>query len=365
VPAEMQAAVVEEKGGPFRLRTVQIPDPRADEVLVRIVATGVCQTDAHMRNQDYPIPLPMILGHEGAGVVEAAGSAVRDLAPGDHVALTVPSCGHCDACWTGAPASCARFIQLAFSGFRLDGSSAYEGTGTHGHFFGQSSFAQYALASERNTVRIAGDVPFELVGPLGCGLQTGAGAVLNSLRLNAGESLAVFGTGAVGLAAVMAANIVGATTIVAVDVNESRLALAAELGATDTINAASDDFADQLRKIPGGFDYILETTARPQMLAIAVESIKPTGVAALIGAAPAGTTAPIDMTSLLAGRSIRGIMQGDSVPHLFIPKLVDLYRSGHFPIDRLVRRYPFADINEAFADAARGTVIKPVLMMGD
>ena len=264
------------------------------------------------------------------------------------------------------PAYCAHGFQLLFGGSRLDGSNAYADDGVHGHFFAQSSFAQFALASERNTVRIAKDMPLELVGPLGCGLQTGAGAVLNSLRVNAGEALAVFGTGAVGLAAVMAANIVGAATIVAVDVNETRLALAAELGATHTINAKTDDLTDQLRKIrPHGFDYVLEITALPHMLALAVELITPRGVAALIGGAPAGTTAAIDMNTLLAGRALRGIMQGDSIPQIFIPKLVELYRSGRFPIDRLVRAYEFANINQAFADAAQGTVIKPVLMMRD
>jgi aryl-alcohol dehydrogenase len=348
------------------MRTVSMPAPRSDEVLVRIVATGVCQTDAHMRNQDYPIPLPMILGHEGAGVVESVGSAVRDVSPGDHVALTFQSCGRCGPCRTGAPAYCSHGFQLLFSGTRLDGSNAYDHDGIHGHFFGQSSFAQFALASERNTVRIAKDMPLELVGPLGCGLQTGAGAVLNSLRVNAGESLAVFGTGTVGLAAVMAANIASATTIVAVDVNEARLSLAAELGATHTINAKTDDLGEQLRAIrPDGFDYVLEITARPQMLVLALELIAPRGVAALLGGAPAGTTAPIDMTTLLTGRALRGIMQGDSIPQIFIPKLVELYRSGRFPIDRLVRTYKFADINQAFADAAQGTVIKPVLVMGN
>ena len=346
------------------MRTVSIQAPRPDEVLVRVVATGVCQTDAHMRNQDYPIPLPAILGHEGAGIVESVGSAVGDLVPGDHVALTFPSCGRCGLCRTGAPSICAHGFQLCFSCARLDGSNAYAGAGVHGHFFGQSSFAQFALASERNAVRIAKDIPFELAGPLGCGMQTGAGAVLNSLQVNAGESIAVFGTGAVGFAAVMTANAVGATTIVAVDLNDARLTLAAELGATHTVNANTDNLAEQLRKIrPHGFDYVLEITARPQMMALAMEMIAPRGVAALIGGAPAGTTAAIDMNTLLVGRTLRGIVQGDSIPQIFIPKLVELYRSGRFPIDRLVRTYEFADINQAFADAAQGTVIKPVLMM--
>jgi aryl-alcohol dehydrogenase len=363
---DIQAAVVEEKGGPFQLKTVSVESPRPDEVLVRIVATGVCQTDAHSRNQEYPVPLPVILGHEGAGIVESVGSEVRDVVPGDHVAVTFPSCGRCRSCRAGAPANCERGFPLAFGAARLDGSNAYAASGVHGHFFGQSSFASYALATERNTVKIADDMPLELAGPLGCGLQTGAGAVLNSLRVNAGESIAVFGTGAVGLAAVMAAQVAGATTIVAVDVNDARLQLARELGATQSINGTVENTGDRLRQIrPRGFDYVLEITAIPGMLALAVEVLGPMGIAALIGGAPAGTKAPIDMNSLLnGGRVLRGIAQGDSVPQTFIPKLADLYLSGRFPFDRLIRQYEFADINRAFEDTARGEVIKPVLMIG-
>jgi aryl-alcohol dehydrogenase len=362
---DFEAAVVDEKGGPFRIRTVNVTAPRPDEVLVRIVATGVCQTDAHSRSQNYPVPLPVILGHEGAGIVESVGSEVRDIAPGDHVALSFPSCGRCRSCRAGAPANCEQGFELSFGAARLDGSNAYAGSGVHGHFFGQSSFAHFALANERNTVLIPDDIPLTLAGPLGCGMQTGAGAVLNSLHVGAGQSIAVFGTGAVGLAAVMAAKAVGATTIAAVDVNDARLTLAEELGATHLVNGRQQDVGDRLRKIrPGGFDHVLEITAIPAMLALAVEVLGPMGIAALIGGAPAGTTAPIDMNTLLnGGRVLRGIAQGDSVPQTFIPTLVDLYRSGRFPFDRLVRTYEFTDINKAFDATARGDVIKPVLVM--
>jgi aryl-alcohol dehydrogenase len=309
---DFEAAVVDEKGGPFRIRTVNVTAPRPEEVLVRIVATGVCQTDAHSRSQNYPVPLPVILGHEGAGIVESVGSEVRDIAPGDHVALSFPSCGRCRSCRAGAPANCEQGFQLSFGAARLDGSNAYAGSGVHGHFFGQSSFAHFALANERNTVLIPDDIPLTLAGPLGCGMQTGAGAVLNSLHVGAGQSIAVFGTGAVGLAAVMAAKAVGATTIAAVDVNDARLTLAEELGATHLVNGRQQDVGDRLRKIrPSGFDHVLEITAIPAMLALAVEVLGPMGIAALIGGAPAGTTAPIDMNTLLnGGRVLRGIAQG-------------------------------------------------------
>jgi len=235
----------------------------------------------------------------------------------------------------------------------------------HGHFFGQSSFATYALATERNAARIPKDVPLELMAPLGCGLQTGAGAVLNSLRVTAGSSIAIFGTGAVGLAAVMAARLAGAAVVIAVDVNAQRLTLATELGATHTINAREQDVAPALADIVrGGIDYVLEITGRPEMLAIAVDGVAHMGTVGLIGAAPAGAKAPIDMLSLAWGRQLRGIVQGDAVPQLFIPQLIELHRLGKFPFERIVRFYELEDINQAFADSRSGEVIKPILRIG-
>jgi aryl-alcohol dehydrogenase len=208
-------------------------------------------------------------------------------------------------------------------------------------------------------------VPLELLGPLGCGLQTGAGAVLNSLKVPAGASLAVFGSGAVGLAAIMAAKIAGAHPIIAVDVNPKRLELARELGATHVLDPRDVDLRDGLAAItPGGLDFVLEITARPEMLNAAVDVLAPLGTAALIGGAPQGTEAPIDMNNLLFGRTVRGIVQGDSVPQLFVPQLIELYRAGHFPFDRLVRFYEFEEINQAAADMRSGTTIKPILRVG-
>jgi aryl-alcohol dehydrogenase len=364
-PIELTAAVVEEKDGPFVIRELVTDPLRQDEVLVRVVATGVCQTDAHSRAQHLPVPLPTVLGHEGAGIVAAVGSAVTNISVGDHVAMTFPSCGHCAACLAGSPANCEHSFELAFGGARGDGTNAYERAGVHGHFFGQSSFATYARATERNIVKIDNEMPFELAGPLGCGVQTGAGAVLNSLHVRPGSSLLIIGTGAVGLSAVMAAVIAGAGTIIAVDISDTRLALARELGATHTINGMSENVAAAVRAIsPGGVDYALEITAIPQMLAQAVDLLAPMGTAALVGGAPAGATAPIDMNRLLnGGRRLRGIAQGDSMPQRFIPQLVEYWRAGRLPLEKLVRTYDFADINTAFDDAARGDAIKPVLLM--
>ena len=357
---KVRAAVVEEKDGPFVFRDVVADMPRSDEIVVRVVATGICHTDAHIRSQGYETPLPLVLGHEGAGIVENVGGDVTSVAPGDHVIMSFPSCGRCHHCLAGHPAYCDHNLRLSFGGARLDGSNAYHGV--HGHFFGQSSFATYSLANERNTVKVADDVPLELLGPLGCGFQTGAGAVLNSLRVQTGASIVVLGAGAVGLAAVMAARIAGADPIIAVDINDERLELARSLGATHVVNGKNEDtkarILDTTRR---GADYIVDLTGSPKMLGMAVEALAPTGTAALIGAARQGTQASIDMASLLNGRVVRGVIQGDAVPQIFIPKLIDLYRAGKFPFERLVQFYDFEDIERAFDDSKQGRTIKPIL----
>ncbi len=364
-----KAAVVRRKGGPFQIETLTVGEPRADEVLVRITATGMCHTDIVIRDQVYPVPLPIVLGHEGAGVVERVGSAVRKVVPGDHVVLSFMSCGHCARCAMGQPAYCDKGHPLCFGGAREDGSTALRdgrSEPVHDHFFGQSSFGSTALANERTVVKVPKDLPLERLGPLGCGVQTGAGAVMNALKIGAGASFAVFGSGSVGLSAVMAAKIVGATTIVAVDVIASRLAMAKELGATHTVNATDTDPVAAIRGIAkSGVDFTLETTGRPDVVRQAIDALGTRGACGVVGAAPIGTTASFDMGGLMSpGKSVRGIIQGDSVPEIFIPQLIELHRQGRFPFDRLIKFYDFADINQAAADSETGVTIKPVLRMG-
>ncbi|MEV0388856.1 NAD(P)-dependent alcohol dehydrogenase [Nonomuraea sp. NPDC050643] len=363
------AALTETRGAPFTLTPLELDDPRPGEVVVRMVSSGVCHTDLIMRDQWYPVPLPAVLGHEGAGVVEAVGDAVRHVAPGDHVVLTFNSCGGCRMCDQGRPAYCDGFFGCNFAGARPDGTSPLrraEGGGrdvVHGVFFGQSAFATHALASGRNVVKVDADAPLELLGPLGCGVQTGAGAVLNSLDPPAGSSLAVFGAGSVGISAVMAAVIAGCSTIVAIDLNERRLDLARELGATHVIDAAAEDPVERLRDLTGGLGpgYTLETTAVPSVLRQAVDTLCNGGTCGVIGAAALGTEVSLDMSTLLFGRSVRGIVEGDSVPRRFIPQLVEFHRQGRFPFDRLIKTYAFEDINQAVEDSEKGTTLKPVL----
>ncbi len=365
----IKAAVVREAHGPFVLEDVTLGAPRPTEVLVRVVASGVCHTDMVVRNQDFTAPLPMILGHEGAGIVEAIGSDVTTVAIGDHVVMTYMSCGLCDTCESGHPAHCEHMGPLNFGGGRLDGSTATVDAGgaeVHDHFFGQSAFGQYALANERNVVVVPKDVPLELLGPLGCGIQTGAGSVLNALAVKAGSSFAAFGAGAVGLSAVMAAKVAGATTIIAVDVNEARLQLALALGATHTVNSREEDPVDRIHAITGsGAHYTLECSGRGEVLRQAIDCLAIFGVCGIVGATKEGTEVAFNVNDvMIPGRRIMGIVQGDVVAKTFIPVLIELYRQGRFPFDRLVRFYEFDEINQAVEDSERGVTIKPILRIG-
>jgi aryl-alcohol dehydrogenase len=349
---QIRAAVLRQSGGPLKIESLELEEPREDEVLVRLVATGICHTDLGFCD-DWDGP-PVVLGHEGAGVVEEVGTAIKAVKPGAHVVLSYQSCGQCRQCRKGRPTACRHFWEANFGFARLDGSNALARSGVRGHFFGQSSFATHTLATERNLVEVPADLPLELLAPLGCGLQTGAGTVMNSLQVPKGASIAIFGTGAVGLAAVMAARLVGASPIIGVDLNADRLKLALELGATHVINNRYEDVASQITKISGGVDFVLEITGAPSLYQLAIDLLKPQGTVALIAT-------PTRATSLPGGRKTLGIIEGDAVPQSFIPKLIALYHAGQFPFDRLVKFYDFDKINQAIAEARRGDVIKPVL----
>ena len=354
---QIRAAVLRRGGGPLQIEALELAGPRDDEVLVRVVASGICHTDIGFCD-DWDGP-PVVLGHEGAGVVEQVGRAVKGVEPGDHVVLSYQSCGECRACRSGQPTACERFWDLNFGFARLDGSNALQRSGVSGHFFGQSSFATHLLATERNLVRVPRDLPLDLLAPLGCGFQTGAGTMMNSLKVPKGASVAIFGTGAVGLAAVMAARLAGAHPIIGVDLNPKRLELALELGATHAIDSRREDVVSRIKEITGsGVDYVLEITGASKLYQAAIEVLNPQGTVALI-AHPGGSGA------LTGGREILGIIQGDAVPQDFIPKMIALYQAGQFPFDRLVKFYDFAEINRAIADARRGDTIKPVLRIGN
>ncbi|MFF1680392.1 NAD(P)-dependent alcohol dehydrogenase [Streptomyces sp. NPDC058256] len=362
------AAVARAHKAPLSLEQLRLDDIRDNEVRVRMVATGVCHTDSIVRDGVYPTPLPAVLGHEGAGIVEAVGRTVTRVRPGDHVVMSAAYCTHCVECLAGRMAYCENLFAQDFGGSREDGStslSTQDGAVVSSHFFGQSAFATHANVVESSVIQVDPAAPLETLAPLGCGMQTGAGSVLNELRPEAGSSFAVSGAGAVGLAAVMAARVAGCTTIVAVDIHDSRLELAKELGATHTVNGRSTDVPDELMRITGGrgVNNILDTTGIPGVLAPLVGALSIRGTLALVGAAAPGTETPFETgQSLVKGWTFKTIVQGSSVPQLFIPRLVELYEQGRFPLDKLIRHYKVEDINTAFADSESGATVKPVVV---
>ncbi len=364
---EIKAAVAREQGGPLTVESVDLEPPRDHEILVRVVATGVCHTDLVVLAGHLPTPFPVVLGHEGAGVVERVGSGITKVKPGDHVVMTYNSCGVCPSCSDHASSYCHEFFPRNFFAVRPDGTSALgrDGDTVHGNFFGQSSFATHALCHETNVVKVSRDLPLELLGPLACGIQTGAGAVMNALKVSVGRSLVVFGTGSVGLSAVMAAKVVGATTIVAVDMNDDRLAMARELGATHSINPGQQSVTEQVMRINGfGVDFALDTTGLPSVIKDAVECLAPRGTCGILGAPAPETQIVLDETHFMSGgRRLIGIVEGDAYPDTFIPMLADLYAKGLFPFDRLVKFYSLDQINEAIEDSESGHTIKPIIRM--
>jgi aryl-alcohol dehydrogenase len=364
---KIKAAVIFEQAGDFSLEQLELSEPNDDEVLVRIVGAGICHTDLGARDGHLPIPPPpSVFGHEGAGIVEKAGGRVTKVKAGDHVVLAWNSCGTCSSCKSGRDSYCLNFFLYNFHGARPDGSTTLrQGDQViHGSFFSQSSFADFALAHERNVVKVRDDVPLEILGPRGCGVMTGAGAVMNALQPRPGASIAIFGVGPVGMSAILGAVVCGCTTIIAVDINADRLETAKSLGATHTVNASKMDPVEAVQDITsGGAEFSLECVGNPKVLRQAVDVLPRLGVCGLLGVVPPGTEVGLDMDAIMNGRTVKGIIEGDAIPDLFIPKLIDLYRQGRFPFDRLIKFYPFDQINQAVEDMEQGRVIKPVLRM--
>lgn len=364
--ATTQAAVVESAGAPFTIGDVELDALRPDEILVRMVAAGLCHTDLGVASGGLPFPLPGVLGHEGAGVVEEVGSGVRNLVPGDQVLLSFSSCGTCAHCRDGHPAYCDVWLPAnLIGGARMDGTSPVlrKGEPIGGHFFGQSSFSRLAVVDERSAVRVGPDADLSLLAPLGCGVQTGVGAVWNVLAPRPGSSVVVLGAGAVGLSAVMAARLTPATRIIAVDRVAERLELARELGATDVVDAGQiDDLAAALTELTsGGADGVVETTGNTGVLRQGVDALRARGTAVIVGAPPFGTEVGVDVNAMLPGKRVTGLTLGDAETRTLIPALARLVADGRMPLDRLVRRYPFEEIQAAVADMVSGATVKPVL----
>ncbi|MGN8027198.1 NAD(P)-dependent alcohol dehydrogenase [Microbacterium sp. 22242] len=364
-----RGAVVEEAGAPFTIENLQLEAPREGEVLVRMVATGLCHTDLNVAGGKVPFAFPAVLGHEGAGVVEQVGDRVRRVAPGDRVLLSFTSCGRCRQCRAGRIALCDFHLPWnLLSGRRPDGTTAItrDGQELSGHFFGQSSFAERAVVSERSLVRLpkgCSDADLATYAPLGCGFQTGAGAILNVLTPKPGESVVMAGAGAVGLAAVMAAALTPARQIIVLDRVASRLQLALELGATHVVDTTDRDASTAIRELTRrGADVAVDSTGNIAVIESLLDALAIGGRCGLIGAPAAGSRASLDVNAFLPGRSVVGITEGASDPETFIPELIELHKAGRLPIDRLLRSFRFDEIDAAVRATVSGAVVKPVLL---
>ncbi|HGJ8973815.1 TPA: NAD(P)-dependent alcohol dehydrogenase [Pseudomonas aeruginosa] len=366
---KIHAALAHASNGSLSIEEIDLAEPGPGDVLVRVIASGLCHTDLTVLANP-ALPWPAVFGHEGAGIVEKVGAGVSKVEPGDHVLMSTASCGKCPKCMSGSPSYCSNFRAMNMSGGRCaDGSCTHTHNGkpVFARFLGQSSFASHVLAGERSVIKVARDLPLETLAPLGCGIQTGAGAILNTLRPRPGSSLVVFGAGGVGLSALMAAKIAGCGKLIVVDKVASRLELALELGATHVIDAAQSDVPAAIREITGGgADYAVEAVGAPKVMEQAIDALGQGGTAVLVGMA--GAEASVSFNPIVLqnkGATIKGsIMAGEnSLPELFIDQLIDYWRQGRLPVEKLLRFYDFNDINQAVHDAHDGSAIKPVIRM--
>lgn len=362
---KIQAAVVHMPGQSFQIEEVDLAPPKANEILVKIVASGICHTDVAAQNKEFPLQFPAVFGHEGSGIVEEVGRDVTQFKKGDKVVLSYAYCGYCDNCLNSYHYACDNFEMLNFGGVMPDGTKRLSQNGKEiANFFGQSSFATHAVVNENNAVKISDDsVDLALLGPLGCGFQTGAGTVLNKLRPSFGSSIAIFGCGPVGLSAVLASKITGCSKIIAVGSNLSRLNLARELGATHTFHRVkSSNIVDEIKNITnGGTDFSIDTSGQSEIIHEAFSSLRTLGTLAVVGISG---EININCAELMgSGKSIVGVVEGASIPKVFIKKMIEYYQSGNFPIDRLITYYDFKDINKAFDDINNKKAIKAFLKM--
>jgi aryl-alcohol dehydrogenase len=369
-----RAAIVEESRDDAApaTRTISVADveyaePGHGEVLVRLTATGLCHTDLGVLAGGIPFPTPGIIGHEGAGRVERVGPGVRGVGPGDAVLLSFTSCGACDACVGAHPAYCETWLPRNLLGGLRDGDSGgvtRDGEPVAAHFFGQSSFGTHAIADERSLVRVADDADLAALAPLGCGVLTGFGSMWNVLDPGPADVVAVYGAGAVGLSAVMAAALRAPAHLIAIDRVASRLDLARELGATATIDAAHEDVAARLAELTGGRGVTLsfDTTGHPGVARTALDAAAARGTVLVCGAPPPGTEVPVDIQGILTGKILRGVTMGDADPRELIPRLVALHAEGRLPLERLERRYALDDIARAIDDMHHGRTVKPVIV---
>ena len=362
----MGAALPYAQSRPLSIEEVELDAPGAGEVLVRIAAAGLCHSDLSVINGDRPRPMPMALGHEAAGVVEALGSEVDDLAVGDHVVMVfMPSCGHCLPCAEGRPALCEPGAAANGKGALLSGGVRLHsrGEGLH-HHLGCSAFADHAVVSRRSLVRIDRDVPLAEAALFGCAVLTGVGAVVNTARLQAGQTAVVIGLGGVGLASLLGALAAGASKVVAVDLSEQKLALARDLGATATVDGRDADAVEQVRALTGGgADVAFEMAGSVRALEQAWRMTRRGGTTITAGLPPPDAALAVNVVSLVAEeRTLKGSYIGTCVPMRDIPRYIALYRAGRLPVDRLMSgSLTLDEINVGFDRLRAGRVVRQII----
>ncbi|WP_338448245.1 NAD(P)-dependent alcohol dehydrogenase [Niallia oryzisoli] len=366
---KVTAAVLNGVNEDYKLEQLTLGELRPDEVVVKMVASGICHSDETVRLGHTPYALPAVLGHEGAGIIEEIGSAVKNFAVGDQVVLGYNYCGTCPGCRTGHPSSCDHWGVLNLSGVREDGSHTFikeDGTPVS-NLYTQSSFSTYSIVNVNNLIKVDPEVDLRLVGPLGCGFVTGSGTVMNGLKPKTSSSIAIFGTGAVGLGALMAAVIEGCSNVIAIDIHDSRLEIAKELGATHTINSRTENLAERIAEITGGqgVNYSVDTTGVSDVMKASIDVLGVGGTAAPVAVTPNSLEMNTFMDLVLGNRKLIGVLMGDAIPQIAIPQLIQYHKEGKFPFDKLVKFYKFEDINLAAADSNSGKTIKPIIIIDE
>lgn len=364
---KIKAAVVPEVGAQFEIRdNIDLHEVGPTDLQIHMVASGICHSDEAIRKGDASLGYPVILGHEGAGIVEKVGSEVKNFEVGDHVILSFYSDGTCDNCLKGMPTKCRSYAQYNLSGVRADGEDHFQENGQHiSDMFNQSSFTTTTVVDQRNAVKIDKSFDLRKVGPLGCGYVTGSGTVLNTLKPKPGDTIAVFGTGAVGLAAMMAGRISGCIKVIAVDIVPERLELAKELGATHTINSKQEDAVAKIKELTGGYgvDWTVDTTGLPAVIKNAITALAQGGTCAAIAVTPHLIELSTWNDLCVDDKKVVGVNMGDSIPQIDIPRLLEFYKLGWFDFDKTEKFYDFEEINQANADSVSGKTIKPVLII--
>jgi len=360
------AAVLREIGQPLTIEEVELLAPGPREVRVRLAGSGVCHSDLHVVNGTIPHQLPMICGHEGAGVVEELGPTVSGLAVGDHVVLAwVPSCGRCSYCLSGRANLCETTIGPSYRGHLWDDTSRFRGADGEpiGHHVMVSSFARDVVVPDGGAIPVPKDIPLTNLALIGCAVATGVNAAVRAGRVELGDSVAVIGTGGVGLNAIQGARLRGAGMIIAIDTSPFKLELAERFGASEVIRAGEGDVvAELMRLVPGGVDVAIEAVGRPETVGVALRSVRRGGTCVVVGLAAPGTTVPVDLYHLLEDRRMVGAYYGSSNPRVDIPRLAALYRNGSLLIDELIsRQIEQHEVNEALASFDSGEVARTLI----